>query len=186
MVSDSRRTIPARRLENQGAGGGYSPGRYGCTEIPALPPKEKTAGESEAKAESESAAEKPEAVEPVAEAVAAAETAGPAEELQTEPAPTAQTASSPLPARRRGRGRRGGRDHQRPNRAVQAQAQSQPATSPSEPAVAPPVTRATNEERASNTPPMRSLDSMAESPLRFHCAAAQAIPDFLRGSHNSK
>jgi chemotaxis protein histidine kinase CheA len=153
--------------------------RLGATvaaEIPALPPKEKTAGESEAKAESESAAEKPEAVEPVAEAVAAAETAGPAEELQTEPAPTAQTASSPLPARRRGRGRRGGRDHQRPNRAVQAQAQSQSATSPSEPAVAPPVTRATSEERASNTPPLRSLDSMAESSASFSLRGRSGDP----------
>ncbi len=94
-----------------------SPGRYGCSGNPRIATEGKDGRRVlRPRRNSESAAEKPEAVEPVAEAVAAAETAGPAEELQTEPAPTAQTASSPVPTRRRGRGRRGGRDHQRPNR----------------------------------------------------------------------
>ena len=42
--------------------------------------------------------------------------------------------------------------------------------------MAPPVTRATNEERASNTPPLRSLDSMAESSASFSLRGRSGDP----------
>jgi hypothetical protein len=157
--------------------------RLGATvaaEIPALPPKERTAGASEAKAESETGEEKAEVAEAAGESVATAVEEAPVTSevapTETEPTTTAQAAGSQVPARRRGRGRRGGREQQRPNRGVASQPQAQTSGAASEPAVAATVTRASNEERATNTPPTRSLDSMAESSASFSLRGRSGDP----------
>jgi hypothetical protein len=130
--------------------------RLGATvaaEIPAFAPKEKVSEGAEALM--------PEAAsEPVVEAAAAQEPPAPA---QTEESPPASSLSSPNSDRRRGRGRRGGRDHQRSPRL--AHASSPPgATVRSEPvAFSTPVSRVPDKERSLSTPASRSLDSLAES-----------------------
>jgi hypothetical protein len=129
--------------------------RLGATvaaEIPVVPPKEKIPGAVD------SDPEKAEVPELIAEA-------GPAEEpaIASEPEKSAVESStaSPLPARRRGRGRRGGRDHQRTPRVAQS-ASTLVTTRPFEPTVSAPASRVPDEERTPVAPVMRSLDSMAE------------------------
>ncbi len=133
--------------------------RLGATvaaEIPILPPKEKV---SAARPESDTG---PDATAtegaPVAEE---ALTVAP----ETEKSPVAKLSGSSLPAKRRGRGRRGGRDHQRTPRV--APAPSAPSPAATDELAAAPVSggvssRLTDEDRAPSLPVARSLDSMAE------------------------
>jgi hypothetical protein len=124
-----------------------------AAEIPVMPSKEKTAFAA--------GTPNPEAVEPVAEAVPLEESPSASESNQGS---VASTPTSPNPARRRGRGRRGGRDQQRAPRV--AYGTSMPAAAPT-PSVepgrgSPPVARVPDEDRSTTALPHRSLESMAE------------------------
>ncbi len=127
--------------------------RLGATvaaDIPPYPTKSETTASSEA-----AAAKTEESSEPLAspDAVPAEEVTGNA---TPEVAPIASS-SVPLSRRPRGRGRRGGREHQRPARTVQS-------TSTSAESVTPPAdTKGSFEERPPSLPTTRSLESMAES-----------------------
>jgi|SRR5208283_299103 len=131
--------------------------RLGATvaaEIPVLPSKEKSPAVAELQAEKEEAHGP--AAEAVAEEAAAVVGAESAKSSVTKPS------GSPPPARRRGRGRRGGREPQRPARVTHSASVALP-TSSEEPEAAtipaqPPV-RVPEEERV---PSPRSLESMAE------------------------
>ena len=132
--------------------------RLGATvaaEVPVLPPKEKApAAQSDAEAGEES--------KPAAESAAVqADTAAP----ETEKSPVTKLSGSSLPAKRRGRGRRGGRDHQRTPRVAAPSSGPAPAAE-EEPAAVPASARVSSrvaeEERSPSLPATRSLDSMAE------------------------
>ena len=132
--------------------------RLGATvaaELPVLPPKEKAA------APAEPDSEKIETARPEGEADSTGEEAAAPE---AEKASATKSSSMPPPSRRRGRGRRGGRDQQRTARVV-----SGAPGSPEEPAALPASPARTislhspEEERLTSLPAMRSLDSMAES-----------------------
>jgi hypothetical protein len=101
-------------------------------------------------------------VETSASVELATEKIAPAVETAAEPEPVSSPASpavAPL-NRRRGRGRRGGRDHQRTARP----GERSPSIKESRP-VSPPSPRAESEESSPHAPlPPRSLDSMAEAP----------------------
>jgi hypothetical protein len=138
--------------------------RLGATiaaEIPVFPPKEKVSAAAGFETE------KVEAAEPVAAEAAPAEEVGAAAE--PEKSSVTNPSGSPLPARRRGRGRRSARDHQRTSRVSQSPATPAPVSAPvstssPEPAVATPIARVhvPEAERTPSLPPARSLDSMAE------------------------
>ncbi len=132
--------------------------RLGATvaaEMPVLPPKEKPAAAAET--EPEQAA--PAAVEAPSEPASSEEAIVSSSEA-AEPASTSTARPSTLPARRRGRGRRGGRDHQRPARAMQ---QTATPSTPGESVPTAPPSYAPAEERSPAPSATRSLDSMAET-----------------------
>jgi hypothetical protein len=127
--------------------------RLGATvaaEIPALPPKEKIANAPEP--ENVPAVET--ASEPAAAPEAVEETVANAADEQL--APSKPALSGP-PGRRRGRGRRGGREHQRP--AAKAQIPAAPSEALPEAPVEP---RVQAESRILSAPAPRSLESMNE------------------------
>jgi hypothetical protein len=134
--------------------------RLGATvaaEIPALPSKEKPVPPATPETKK---------MEPEESATEAAPAPEEPAVVETEKSSMAKPSGSPVPARRRGRGRRGGREHQRTPR-VAASPAPVASTSPEEPAVVPISARASasripEEERASSLPATRSLDSMAE------------------------
>jgi hypothetical protein len=132
--------------------------RLGATvaaEIPVLPPKEKAAAAAEFEAE------KIETPEPVAEAKSVEEVAA----MPVSGKSSVTKPSTAPPASRRGRGRRGGRAHQRAPRvahSASAPASSSPAESTVAATSAMPAARVPEEERAPSLPATRSLESMAE------------------------
>jgi hypothetical protein len=132
--------------------------RLGATspaEIPAEPPPSASPSvESEAPPVEPTASAEPVLKETVSSSEPSAEP-----ETVSTPASTAAAAAPPV-GRRRGRGRRGGRDHQRAARPVDR------SSSPREPrTVTPPAPRSEPEDTSPNAPlPPRSLDSMAELP----------------------
>src|SRR5271165_2353103 len=127
--------------------------RLGATvaaEIPAYPTKTETPAAPETA---------PESFEASAPPTATASEPEPAEESggTTKLAPFPVAKSSAIPTRgKRGRGRRGGRDHPRTARAMHS-------SSPSPESVPAPEISAASEERLPAVPPGRSLESMAES-----------------------
>jgi hypothetical protein len=126
--------------------------RLGATvaaEIPIIPAKEKAAAttESEAAVATPESAAEPEVVE---ESIAV-------EAAPVEVTPVAKSAHSGPPARRRGRGRRGGREHQRP--AARAQSSEVPSETVSEVAA---ESKLQAEPRVASSSAPRSLESMAE------------------------
>jgi hypothetical protein len=124
--------------------------RLGATvpaEIPVLPPKEKAAAPSEPETSVVT-------LEPTiqSESESAETVALPA---PAEPVASTRHASNVPPGRRRGRGRRGGREHQRPAAAAQPADVSEPTVAAPEPAIP-------SESPVSSARTPRSLDSMNE------------------------
>lgn len=128
--------------------------RLGATvaaEIPALPTKAKIATSSES---DHVPAPEPDAATPAAEEPSASTS-------DEQPAVTKASPSGP-PARRRGRGRRGGRDRQRSAPAARPVASSSTPAPMEELPPAAPEPRSSSAARPSEAPPPRSLESMNE------------------------
>jgi hypothetical protein len=126
--------------------------RLGATiaaEIPPYPAKSETAAAAEPAPKAEASSESMATPDTVLSDDATSS-------AQPEVVSAAKT-SVPPSRRPRGRGRRGGREHQRPMRTGQSSSAS------SEPVAAPPDSKSSIEERAPSLPPARSLESMAES-----------------------
>ena len=133
--------------------------RLGATvaaEIPPYPTKSETSSASSPVDKSEEAAESL----PTSDVVPAEDAPGAAQSevvSSTSSSVSSTRVTTPAARRPRGRGRRGGREHQRPTRAPQSTSAS------AEIAPAAPEQRSSSEERTPSLPTMRSLESMAES-----------------------
>lgn len=131
--------------------------RLGATvaaEIPALPPNEKAVAQPQP--ETVAVSQEP-AIESEPESAETTALSAPVEPPASANSASARSTSNASPGSRRGRGRRGGRDHQRPAGRVQA------SEAVKERVVSDPEPEVSAELRVSSAPAPRSLDSMAEA-----------------------